>query len=111
MIARSKILEGKQTELEALLEELLVHVRENEPGTLGYQWNLSSDSGRCVVIERYADSAAVIAHIQSYQPFTERLDACRELETLEILGTPEGPLADIAKARGFGVFEKQMEDA
>jgi len=34
-----------------------------EAGTLGYEWCLSSDRKRCRLIEAYADSDAVVAHM------------------------------------------------
>jgi quinol monooxygenase YgiN len=51
---------------EALMEEVCVKVRENEPGVLYYDFALSSkDSSIYVVVEVYRDEAAHSAHMKT----------------------------------------------
>jgi quinol monooxygenase YgiN len=40
----------------------MVAVSEQGPGTLAYQFVLSSDRKRCRLVEGYTDAAAVTAH-------------------------------------------------
>ncbi|MEM7411412.1 MAG: antibiotic biosynthesis monooxygenase [Myxococcota bacterium] len=107
LLVESRILEGQRAELEALLVEVATHVAANEPGNEAYDWYCSSDD-RCVVIERYADSEAVLAHVAGYQKFVPRLDACREQQRIAVLGKPEGALAQVAEARGFEVYDTRI---
>jgi quinol monooxygenase YgiN len=56
------IAEGKLAEFEKVAEAMLAGSR-GEPGTLGYDWCLSSDRRQCRLLESYVDSAAVLAHL------------------------------------------------
>ena len=46
-----------------LLAASSVEIVRGEPGNLQYDWFLSDDRTRCVVVERYVDSDAVLAHL------------------------------------------------
>ena len=61
-IARFRFLEGKREEYMRLSEQALEMVRANEPGTLQYDLYLNDDQSECMVIERYRDSEAAMAH-------------------------------------------------
>ena len=60
------IQEGKGAELPALIEEMVEATKENEPGTLDYQWSISADGTACHIFERYADSGAVLVHLGTF---------------------------------------------
>ena len=49
-----------------LVEEMVRATEANEPGTLDYQWSTDADGGTCQIYERYADSAAVLAHLANF---------------------------------------------
>src|SRR5258705_4370861 len=53
--------DGKRETFRELMEEMVSGARD-QPGTLSYEWYISSDGGTVHVVERYADSAAVVAH-------------------------------------------------
>jgi len=61
-IARFRFLEGKREEYMRLSAQALELVRANEPGTLQYDLYLNDDQSECMVIERYRDSEAAMAH-------------------------------------------------
>jgi quinol monooxygenase YgiN len=66
----------------------LIAATKLEPGTLGYEWNLSDDGTVCHIYERYQNSDAVLTHIQSFGAFAERfLQACRPTR-FHVYGTP-----------------------
>lgn len=50
----------------ALLQDMVTATEANEPGTLDYQWSTDADGETCHIYERYADSAAVLAHLASF---------------------------------------------
>jgi quinol monooxygenase YgiN len=54
--------EGKLDALQAIAREM-VEASRKEPGTLGYEWYLSSDGKRYQLIETYADANALVAHL------------------------------------------------
>jgi quinol monooxygenase YgiN len=88
--ARLRARDGQAQALEALLRELADQVRANEPGCLLYQAARSKhDPSLYLVLERYADEAALAAHSNS-EHFRERVSALIEL----CEGTPEIALFD-----------------
>jgi quinol monooxygenase YgiN len=65
-IARLKVQKGKGPEFEAMFRSLAARVRADEPGAKLYQLCKSrSDPNEYVVMEIYADQAAVDAHRNS----------------------------------------------
>ena len=57
-----KIKDGKLEEFKQLIPVFISTVKEQDPGTLTYDWYLNEDSMECVVLETYTDSPAVLAH-------------------------------------------------
>ncbi|HUO89328.1 MAG TPA: putative quinol monooxygenase [Rhizomicrobium sp.] len=66
VVATIKIKEGANAAFEAVAKELMAAVRANEPGNKVYQFCRSkSDPTTYVVLEIYADQAALEAHGKS----------------------------------------------
>lgn len=57
---------GREKDFQPLMIEMVEATRANEPGTLNYEWSLSSDGATCHIYERYADSAAVMIHAAAF---------------------------------------------
>jgi quinol monooxygenase YgiN len=57
---------GQAPGMHALLDEMVLATKADEPGALHYEYYLSADKNRCTVIERYADNAAVMAHLANF---------------------------------------------
>lgn len=57
---------GQEAEYTALLTEMVSATSANEAGALSYEWSLSADGATCHIFERYADSAAVLAHLGAF---------------------------------------------
>jgi quinol monooxygenase YgiN len=83
-----------------LMEEMVTSTRA-EPGALSYEWFVSGDGSVVHLVERYADSPAALAHLQTFgERFAGRfLDAVTPTR-LTVMGNP----SDEAKAAldGFG---------
>ncbi|MCB1646477.1 MAG: antibiotic biosynthesis monooxygenase [Pseudomonadales bacterium] len=63
IIARIPVQPGKNAEFEAVFAELQAAVKANEPGNNFYELHKSSsDENLYIVMEQYADQAAVDAH-------------------------------------------------
>ena len=56
---------GKLDALRTLMEEM-VESTHAEPGALVYEWFVSDDGGVVLLYERYADSAAALAHSDAF---------------------------------------------
>jgi quinol monooxygenase YgiN len=81
------ILPGQLENFRAVVGELIAST-ELEPGTLGYDWNLSADETVCHIYERYVNSAALLTHGQGFHAFAERFfKTCRPTRC-DIYGTP-----------------------
>ena len=61
-IARFKFHEGRLEEFKRLSAQAMEIVRGQDTGTLQYEIYFSDDQSECVVLERYADSEALIQH-------------------------------------------------
>ncbi len=61
-----QVQEGRSDELRALMEDMVSNTHSHEPGTLHYEWYMTADGRQCHLYERYADSAAALAHIHTF---------------------------------------------
>jgi quinol monooxygenase YgiN len=92
------ILPGQLENFKAVAKDLIT-VTTPEKGTLDYEWHLNDAETGCNIFERYRDSEAVIAHVESFGNFAERfLKACR-VTRFHVYGTPneaaKAQLADL----------------
>lgn len=82
-------------QVKPLVTEIVAAVAKGEPGALEYEWNISEDRTTLVVIERYADSQAVVQHGKDFGPFAQRFFALAKPTSLVVFGAPD---ADAKKA-------------
>ena len=72
----------------ALMEEMVASTR-NERGAVGYEWNISADGQVCHIYEYYEDSAAAMAHLDTFgKKFAERFLALAKPAWFHIYGSP-----------------------
>ena len=95
------ILPGQLDHFRAVASDLIA-ATESEPDTLNYEWNLSADGTICHIYERYRNSDATVAHVQSFGLFAERfMKACRPTR-FDVYGVPDeavkAALADFGPA-------------
>jgi quinol monooxygenase YgiN len=91
-IARFKFHEGKREEYLRLSEQAAELVRANEPGTLQYDLYLNADQSECMIIERYRDSEAAMAHAANLGHMFDEVLATVEVVHGELLGEPSAEL-------------------
>ena len=92
--------DGRLDDARALMAEMVESTRQ-EPGAKGYEWFLRSDGTECHILERYADSEAVLNHLGNFgSNFADRFLACFAPTALFVYGEP----SDEARAAldGFG---------
>jgi quinol monooxygenase YgiN len=79
---------GQLESFRSLMEEMVVSTRD-EAGGLAYQWFVSDDGTAVHIYERYASSAAVMEHLQSFgAKFAERFLAAVDPTRFVVYGTP-----------------------
>jgi quinol monooxygenase YgiN len=91
-IARFKFHEGKREEYLRLSEQATELVLANEPGTLQYDIYLNADQSECMVIERYRDSEAAIAHAANLGHLFAAVFETVSIVHGELLGEPSAEL-------------------
>ena len=93
-IARFKFNEGMREEYLRLSDEARELVRAKEPGTLAYDLYLNEDRSECMVIERYRDSEAAMAHAANLGHLFPAVLATISVVHGELLGDPSPELRE-----------------
>lgn len=95
------IREGELENLKALIQEMVESTRANEPGTVNYEWSFDAAEKTCHIWERYADSAAAMAHIGNFgEKFAERFMAALEPTSFTLYGHPSEEVREALSAFG-----------
>ena len=100
-----EIHEGKFSEFEAIAKQMIA-VSEKEPGTLAYNFVLSSDRKNCRLMEGYSDAAAISAHFHgpAVQQFVPQLLKVANLAPMEFYGDPGPEVTAMAKSFNPAIF-------
>ena len=91
-IARFRFLEGKREEYLRLSEQANAIVAAKDPGTLQYDLFLNDDQTECMIVERYRDSEAAMAHAANLGHLFADVLATVEIVHGELLGEPSPEL-------------------
>jgi quinol monooxygenase YgiN len=91
-IARFKFHEGKREEYMRLSARAAEIVRAKEPGTLQYDLYLNHDQSECMIVERYRDSEAAMAHAANLGDLFGAVLATVSVVHGELLGDPSAEL-------------------
>jgi quinol monooxygenase YgiN len=91
-IARFKFYESKREEYLRLSDQATEIVQAKEPGTLGYDLYLNGDQSECMIIERYRDSEAAMAHAANLGHLLDAVLATVSVVHGELLGEPSEEL-------------------
>jgi quinol monooxygenase YgiN len=104
-IARFKFHEGKREEYLRLSEQANAIVAAKDPGTLQYDLYLNDDQTECMIVERYRDSEAAMAHAANLGHLLADVLATVEIVHGELLGEPSDELrANLAGSDVPAVF-------
>jgi hypothetical protein len=93
--ARLKVHDGKLAEFKAAAEGCVTSVRENDSGTLQYDWFFNEDETECVVRERYRANMG--------DAFGALLGVC-DIQ-LEVYGDPSPELVAASEGLSVEVFK------
>lgn len=102
-IARFKIHDGKLEEYKRLSTQAEEIVRTKEPSTLQYDTYFNDDQSEVMIIERYKDSEAAMAHAANMADISAAVLAIVTVIHGELLGEPSAELR--AKLAGSKVPE------
>ena len=85
-IARFRFHEGKVEEFKRLSARAMEIVKAKDPGTLAYDTYFNADESECVIVERYRDSEALIAHAANLAELFEPILSIVDVVHGEVLG-------------------------
>jgi quinol monooxygenase YgiN len=91
-IARFKIHDGKLDEFKRLSAQAREIVRTKDPGTLQYDLYFNDDESECMVLERFKDSEALIAHAANLGELSEAILSIVDVVHGELLGDPNAEI-------------------
>ena len=91
-IARFRFREGRREEYLRLADKASEIVRATEPGTLAYDLYLNADQSECMIVERYRDSEAAMAHAENLGDLFGAVLSTVEIVHGELLGEPNAEL-------------------
>ncbi|MDH3216344.1 MAG: antibiotic biosynthesis monooxygenase [Candidatus Krumholzibacteria bacterium] len=92
------IKDGKVDEFKSMAAGYISTVKENEPGTLGYQWFLGESGNRCLLLETFSSSDAMLTHLANVGPSLPDLLAIAPITRVEVLGTVSDEARDALAA-------------
>lgn len=97
--------DGKLNAFQAVAREM-VEASRKEPGTLGYEWYLSSDGKRCQLIETYVDADALLAHFAgpAVQEGVPKMLATANVSSFEVYGDPGPKATEVLGGFGATIF-------
>jgi quinol monooxygenase YgiN len=99
-LAELAIRPGQLDAFKALMHNMVEATKANEPGALNYEWFISEDSTMCHIYERYADSAAVMAHMGNFAAFAGRWEAAVEMKGATAYGAPSDEVKAVLAGAG-----------
>ena len=100
MKIRKDMLEG----IKQHANECIQRVREKDPGTIQYDWFISSDNTECEIRETYENSEAFLAHLSNLSDLLHMLyEKFASDHSVAIYGEPSTEVLENAKARRIEV--------
>jgi quinol monooxygenase YgiN len=95
---------GKFDQFDRIAQEMIAGTLK-EPGALGYEWFLSSDRKRCLLLETYADASAVLAHMKGQAAgLVPKLLETSSINSFEVYGDPGPEAAQILTGIGAKIL-------
>jgi quinol monooxygenase YgiN len=98
---------GREDDLRTLMTEMVDATRANEPGTLDYEWCISSDGKQLHLFERYVDSAATLVHLGTFgNKFAARFMEILKPVGFVVYGAPSDQVRNALAAFGPEYMER-----
>lgn len=99
--AKMKIREGMLEGVKQHANECIQRVTEKDPGTIQYDWFISSDNTECEIRETYKNPEAFLAHLSNLSDLLQILyEKFASDHSVVIYGGPSQDLLEKINARG-----------
>lgn len=100
-----KVKAGQLGNFQTLTAEMVAATRR-ERGVLSYQRFVSDDATNIHIYERYADSAAAVAHLAAFtERFADRFSAMVERKAFTVFGYPSAELKTVLERYNVTYFK------
>jgi quinol monooxygenase YgiN len=102
--ARLRVREGKLEEFKRHAADMMRQTRDQDTGTLAYDWFLSEDGTQCEVREAYVDPDALVEHAFHVREAREALFATSAYDhQMAFYGDPSPRLLELVQKIGVDV--------
>ena len=100
--AEFAIEEGKIEEYKKLVQDMSRVVEANEPDTINYEFYIDREETRCIVLETYANSEAVLAHNAGVasQTILPKIFSVSRISRFDVYGNPSEELQKVLTSLG-----------
>jgi len=105
LIAEFTIKEGKLDAFKEIANQFITTVQANEPGALTYQLSFDHKQTKCLVLEQYRDSKAVLTHFKNAATLGLKLLGTAQLTRRELIGNVSNELKLAAVPFGISLFD------
>lgn len=99
------IADGKTDQFKSLMHSLIEKVKKNEPGTDSYQVFYNNGEKNSYMIERFPNSAGVMAHLAHVGPMIPELLELAPITRFEIFGNVSAEVEEALKSLGAISFD------
>lgn len=87
---------SSEAAVEEIAKEMTSFFLSNEPQTTHFEWSVNSEKGQLILHERYANSQAGLAHIESFSgKFGERFSILVKPKRVVVFGHPSQELLSV----------------
>jgi quinol monooxygenase YgiN len=106
--AEFTIEEGKIEEYKKLVQDMSRVVEANEPYTINYEFYLDKSETKCIVHETYANSEAVLAHINGIasQTILPKIFSVSRISRFDVHGKPNKELQKALASVGAQTYNQ-----
>jgi quinol monooxygenase YgiN len=98
------IIDEKTEEFKSLIHSLIEKVKKNEPGIDSYQLFYNSGDNKSYMLERFPNSAGVMAHLAHVGPMLPDLLELAPITRFEIFGNISNELAESLSSLGPDIY-------
>ena len=94
--------EGKTEEYKKLVQGMSRVVEANEPDTINYRFYINREETRCIVLETYANSEAILAHFTGVasQTILPKILRVSRIIRFDVYGNPSAELQKVLTSFG-----------
>ncbi len=103
------VIDGRETDMQALMQEMVAATKANEPDTLCYEGHFSADGKKCHLWERYTDSDAAMIHIRTFgEKYAGRFMGVFTPTRLTVYGSPTAEVRNAMDGMGAAYMARNQ---